>query len=327
MRKLIVGLMAVGLLAVAAPAMALDTGMGDPLGLINSGAVIPYVGGGGPFSGNQSFLEVTSPVGGNSQLHLFFFDETCARQGASVGLPMTANDVDVLRIDNISPSIPSSGLMTAAAVDGTGFNLLPLQNPIHARVYWVTADGFVRILEPISLDHGEFPNLVLTWNPLRTAASFFAPLYVGATRTGLILVCPTLDITGVFPSSIDNDSGVGFPYLNPQPPGNGVTALQARIYDDEEKFLRNIESSCQCLTALGVSADLDAIYGDPDPQFGAPFGTYTEIQGSEPGPHAFTGYKAMRFGGTSVEGGLDVFGRLDNANYKSLQGGNGTAQR
>ena len=44
MRKLIVGLIAVGLLAVAGPAKAQ---MADPLGLIASGAVIPYVGASG----------------------------------------------------------------------------------------------------------------------------------------------------------------------------------------------------------------------------------------------------------------------------------------
>ena len=74
MRKLIVGLVAVGLLAVAGPAKAQ---MADPLGLIASGAVIPYVGSTGiavvnsatgaltsTFEnvGSLAILEVASPV-------------------------------------------------------------------------------------------------------------------------------------------------------------------------------------------------------------------------------------------------------------------------
>jgi hypothetical protein len=331
MRKLIVGLMVVGLLAVAAPAMALDTGMGDPLGLISSGAVIPYVGGGS----QQSWLEVSSPVGNSGGFHMFFFDTSCARQGPSLGLPMTINDVDVIRIDNRGN--PTTGLIAAATIDQSGFNLEPLRNPVHARVYWVTSDGFVRVLEPISVDHGEFPGLILTWNPLRTGASFFAPLEVASTHTTLLLICPTTNITAnnsataAFPTSVGSASGSGFPELVPQPFGaaGSLTPLQARVYNDEEKFLRDIHTTCQCLTSTGV-LQLDAVYGDPDPVIGGPFGTFTEIEGSEAAgatPHAFTGYKAIRVGGNNAQGGVDAFGRLDNANIKSQQGGNGTAQR
>jgi hypothetical protein len=333
MRKLIVGLLAVGLLAVAAPAMAqirFDTGMGDPLGLIASGAVLPYFGtkssepgaANAISPGSQSFLEVTSPVGGNSNFHMFFFSAACVRQQRSVGLPLTVNDVEIIRIDNADPAnqiLAPDGLIAAAGSSLSGQSLQPLNSPIHARVYWVTAEGFIRTLEPISLDHAEFPSNTLSWNPLRTGASFFAPLEDTILKTTLYLICPTLSITSkaaaasntsVFPSPT-------FPVLEPQPPV-GATSLQARVYDDEEGFLRNFTFTCTCLTGVGVTA-LDAVYADP---VNAPFGTYTEIETRVPpnGPFSFTGYRAIHVGGSNTAGGLEAFGRLDNANFNNQQG-------
>ncbi|HEV8224353.1 MAG TPA: hypothetical protein VGP74_03770, partial [Rubrobacteraceae bacterium] len=80
MRKLMVGLMmVVGLLAVtplAMPAMAQDSiaapGSMDPVGLITSGAVIPFLGE-GLTSGGMSFLELYAPVG-FTNVHMFLFD-------------------------------------------------------------------------------------------------------------------------------------------------------------------------------------------------------------------------------------------------------------
>src|SRR5512134_1179183 len=121
MRKLIVGLIAVGLLAGVAPAQAQTA---DPLGLIASGAIIPYVGttalGSGiavvnsltgaitntvQNTGSLAILEVSSPVGSNAgpeenifganPLHMFFFDQTCVRVGPSVGNPLTRDDADL----------------------------------------------------------------------------------------------------------------------------------------------------------------------------------------------------------------------------------------
>jgi len=337
MRKFIVGLMAVGLLAVTAPAMAADRGMGDPLGLINSGAVLPFVGAGNILDGSQSFLEVTSPVRDNLGLHMFFFATNCVKGPKSVGLSQTANDVDVFRIDNFDPDTGfTNGLVGLASTDGSGQVLVPLESAIHARVYWVTQDGFVRVLEPISLDHFEFRGQFiggglfdtgLTWNPLRTGASFFAPLEANGFHTTLLLICPTQDIAGpqssgaAFPD--DLASGFGFPALIPVPVGSGQsTPLQGRVYNDEERFLRDFLTTCNCLTSTSVTA-LDAVYSDPDPGFGAPFGTYTEIETTgipTDSGNAFTGYKAIRVGGTATQGGVDVFGRLDNANVLSQQG-------
>src|SRR5262245_7549740 len=167
MRKLILGLIVVGLLAVgAAPSMAQTA---DPLGLIASGAVIPYVGSTGiarvdsltgtltstfEHTGSLAILEVSSPVGSNAPpeesvfgakpFHMFFFTQACVRSGPSVGVPLTTNDSELVNLNNIG-NIPQAGLIAAAGVDtsgGVSDVLSPLSNPIHARVYWINAvDG------------------------------------------------------------------------------------------------------------------------------------------------------------------------------------------
>lgn len=236
MRKLIVGLIAVGLLAGAAPAQAQTA---DPLGLIASGAVIPYVGttslGSGiavvnsltgaitatvQNTGSLAILEVASPVGSNAgpeenifgspPFHMFFFDQSCVRVGPSVGNPLTRDDADLINL-NLLGGIPPAGLIAAAAVDNSGGVtdvLRPLANGIHARVYWINAvDGVLsRVLEPISVRNAdnEILNIPLTllpdWNPLRTAATFTAPLEGSGVHTTLYLICPTRNIIpGVFP--------------------------------------------------------------------------------------------------------------------------------
>jgi hypothetical protein len=229
MRKLIAGLIAVGLLAVAAPSMAQTA---DPLGLIASGAVIPYVGGAGANAGilkvnsltgalgsaiqqgSIAILEVASPVGSNAPpeenvfgakpFHMFFFDQTCTRVGPSVGLPLTTNDSEFFNLNNI-PNIPQAGLIAAAGVTTSGGLedvLSPMSNPIHARVFWINVvDGTVsRVLEPISINNPEAISLNASWNPLRTGATFLAPLEGSTVRTTLYLACPTRNIIpGVFP--------------------------------------------------------------------------------------------------------------------------------
>jgi hypothetical protein len=96
MRKLIVGLAIGALLGAVPPAMAQS---GDPLGLITSGAVLPFVGGGTNFPGSMSFLEVASPNSDNS-LHAFFFDANCNRGTISIPIDLTTNGLTVMRIDD-----------------------------------------------------------------------------------------------------------------------------------------------------------------------------------------------------------------------------------
>jgi hypothetical protein len=247
MRKLIPGLIAIGLLAAAGSAKAQ---MADPLGLITFGAVIPYVGASGiavvnsatgaltatfQSIGSIAILEVSSPIGSNAPpeeggfgsfpLHMFFFDQACLRQGPSVGNPPTPTNAGNLLNLNLIGNIPQAGLIAAAAAGGAGGVsdvLDPLGKPIHARVYWINAsDGALsRVLEPISIRNPELFPLLSTpgrvggdWNPLRTGATFVAPLESNSIRTILYLVCPTTNIIpGVFPEEIVPPPGVVPPF-------------------------------------------------------------------------------------------------------------------
>jgi len=366
MRKLILGLLGVGLLAVGTPAMAQTA---DPLGLIASGAVIPYVGDGAIAPGSMSFLEVASPVGDNSGvltggiggLHMFFFDASCVKGPQSVGIPLTTNDFLIRRVDSID-SNAVEGLLALGGVDNTGFFLNPMEAPIHARMLWFDAvTNTMRVLEPIGLAHFEDPCSVRevedavselscplqVWNPLRTGATFVAPvegLLNGLlNRTTIYLICPTPSVagaTGVFPSP-------PFPLLVPA--AQSSTGLLARVYGDDEKFLRNATTTCSCLTATSVTKISDVYTSVAE----APFGTFTELEGSKtkttaavcdlgatgPGNAAgdclingtqfliitpstktvvevsFTGYR-----GIFSNEKFDTFGRLSNGSANSLQG-------
>ncbi len=286
MRKLTVGLIAVALLATAAPARAQ---WADPLGLIASGLIIPYVGNGTVSPGSFSFLEVYAPVRDESGFHMFFFDTTCARKGDSVGLPLTANDVALLRVDNLGGLNPQEGLIAAAGVDNTGFNLTPLTSAVHARVLWITGQGTVRTLEPISIWNPEtapvfFNQLAYTWNPLRSAATFFAPLEgaIGLSTT-IYFVCPTTNVTNDIASLTSGAFPIasGFPPLLDQSissplPAGSPTPLRVRVFDTDERFLRDVTTTCTCLTASPVLT-ISAVYGSAAE---APFGTYSEVEGN-----------------------------------------------
>ena len=313
MRKLIVGLMVGGLLAMAAPAIAQ---VADPLTLAASGVLMPFFGG----SGNISLLEVASPVCGNPGLHMFFFDTACNRVGDSVGLPETTNDVAILNTSLVVPGV--SGLIAIAQADPSGFELRPLDNPIHSRVYWLNAvTGRNRVLEPITLDTAGFAGAV-TWNPLRTAATFFAPLEGGAVTTTVYFICPRSTIqTQGFLLTFVPPFGVfgGFPPIVPPFPALGATeTLRARIYNTDEVFLRDVTTPCDCLVTKNVLT-ISNVYNNA---VEAPDGTYTEIE-SDPGPvppgsldFAFTGYKSIQALGTPI----DLFGRLSNGNRAVIQG-------
>jgi hypothetical protein len=298
MRKLTVGLIAVALLATAAPARAQ---FADPLGLIASGLVIPFVGNGSISPGSLSFLEVYAPVGDETGFHMFFFDTSCVRQGDSIGLSLTTNDVSFLRVDNLGGKNPVEGLITAADASGSGSSLVPMTSAVHARVLWVGGSGFVRVLEPISLVNPEAVGSsdilwapfgageasAVTWNPLRSAATFFAPLEGGGLGTTIYFVCPTTAATndvnnvksGAFPIKGSSGFLTGFPPLV-DPSGNspqtGTTPLFLRVYDTEEKFLRDVTTDCSCLTARPVLT-ISQVYGSV---VEAPGGTYTEVEGN-----------------------------------------------
>jgi len=271
MRKLWVGL-SMGLLAVASPAVGQPVpGSQDPLSLITSGMVVPYFGGAA-----QSYLEVASPIRGN-EVHMFFYDESCVRRGDSAQVELTANDVEFFRLDNVTAA--TSGLAAIAGVDGSGFNLAPLSSALHARVLWVTAAGGIRTLEPIAVStrDNDRSGGTGTWNPLRTGATFFAPLDGGDLHTTLYLVCPNTNIQQSTPSNGGAfNPANGFPAIDPPFRAAGATTpLRVRVYDDEENFLRDVVSSCNCLTTRPVTT-ISTVYADAA---SAPDGTYTELEG------------------------------------------------
>jgi len=298
MRKLMVGLMiVVGLLAVtplAMPAMAQGSfslpGSQDPVGLITSGAVIPFLGE-GLAGGGMSFLELYAPVD-SVEVHMFLFDSACVRGGPWINVPLTPNDVALLRIDNIGAPAPTSGLITAGKSDGGGFTLFPwrpeLGEVVAARTLWANSNGnFVRVIDPIALaTYGEeFLNFANEggWSPMRTAAAFFAPLEAGGLHTTIYFVCPNTNIQRHLPSNGGALSPstspvlIGFPIIRPELQAAGATTpLRVRIYDDEENLLRDVTSSCNCLTIRPVTG-LDAVYASAA---SAPDGTYTEVEGS-----------------------------------------------
>jgi hypothetical protein len=272
MRKLIVLFLVVSLLAIAAPAMA-QLGSQDPLGLVTSGAVLPYVG----FAGSASFLEAYSPVG-DAVLHMFFFDHNCVRQGDSANIDMTENDIEFLRVDNLG-NTPQNGLLTIGTPDVSGFFLLPNLAPVHLRMLWVhTSEDFIRVIDPIALSTLDNDSIggVGVWSPLRTGATFWAPPEGREFQTSIYFVCPNTNIIGQAVSATRAFAiAAGAPPLIPAPQAPGQpTPLLIRVYDDEENFLRDIRTDCNCFT-LRPLATLSNIYTDSR----LTAGTFSEVTG------------------------------------------------
>jgi hypothetical protein len=171
-------------------------------------------------------------------------------------------------------------LITAAASDGAGFTLLPFGGPIAARTLWANSNGnFVRVIDPIGLSSAS--ELLLSdtggWNPMRTAAAFFAPLEAGGLHTTIYFVCPNTNIQRHNPTNGGAlNPNNGFPIIFPSLQVAGsTTPLRVRVYDDEESLLRDVTSSCNCLTIRPVT-ELDLVYASA---VDAPNGTYTEVEG------------------------------------------------
>jgi len=344
MRKFIaIGVLIGGLLAGAGTGTATAQGQGgnaDPLSLAASGVLIPFILGGS--GGLVAVVEVSSPVGPNPDLHLVFFNTTCDRI-SSISLPETTNDigfVDVgVTLATFPPTPPPSGLV-AIANTGFGNELIPLQNPIHSRVYeFATVDGRSRIFEPIILDSYEFPGNPHTWSPLRTGATFYAPLEVpGSVTTVLTLICPRATIQngtttnlGIFPIGVGVPtpviiSGESFPAISPAF-NSGTTNMSGRVYDTDEFFLRDVNFTCDCLTEISITSFIGgAIYlstSDPRPGGGpgASLGTYTELEVTSPQPAgndrgSFTGYRSVSTVGSAFN---NFFGRLSNGSRAALR--------
>jgi hypothetical protein len=285
---MIAGLLAVGLVAVATPALAqgsfIPPGQADPVGLITSGAVLPFLGEGLAAGGSMSFLELYAPAG-SVNVHMFLFDSACVRQGPSLDVELTPNDIALVRIDNIAGG-PTRGLVTAAQQDAQGFTLFPWRGSelVAARTLWASsANNFVRVIDPIALATAN--EILLSsvneggWHPLRTGAAFFAPLEGGGLHTTIYFVCPNSNIQRG--SVLSGAGGAfspanGFPVIFPRFQLAGTnTPLRIRVYDDDEDLLRDVSSNCNCLTIRPV-AELDPVYASAAE---APDGTYTEVEG------------------------------------------------
>ena len=314
--RLVVGVLVGGLLAgLAGPAPAMaqqpSVGAGNPLTLAAYGVLMPYLTGGG----TVALVEVASPVQGNPNLHLAFFTAAGVR-GGSVSLPETPNDIGFVDVGSVVPA-GQNGVVAIAGVAGDGSTLVPLTSPIHARVYlFNTSDGRSRVLEPIILDTAEAPGGPNTWSPLRTAATFYAPLQTATVNTDLTLICPIStiqDVTGTvlqqaFPTAL------GFPPIVPSFPAVSTAGnLRVTVYDTNETFLRDDVITCACLTEVSVTA-IDPIYSHPGV---APNGTYTEIRVDPAKQNAFTGYRGVFTVGAPLN---NFFGRLSDGSRLSIEG-------
>jgi hypothetical protein len=299
---LVAGLLVIMLLGLPGGAVAQ---IADPLGLASVGVVLPYWIG----KADVSMLQVASPVGDNTgpsqggvgpAMQLVFFNNTCTRTFSKV-LPLTINDVDFVSLEPFTSA--GSGLVVISGVDATGLDAVPLQNPIHARLHWINVKGdFARVVDPITVQHAGTDH---RWNPLQTAATFYAPLLEpGRTDATLYLVCPTVNITG-------DASTSGLIQGAPLPPSNGIaTFVFGVVYDDEELFMMDTFMPCSCLTSVNL-ASVGGIYTNA---VDAPNGTYTElVGGSLPDRKRFTGYLGIR-----ARHLPDNFGRLQNGPAESI---------
>jgi hypothetical protein len=319
------------LLVGAGPAAAQ---FGDPLGLIASGGLQPFVSSGSSIT----VAEFASPVNCLSgpsatcpfpSFHLVFFNDLCTR-GLSKALPLTTNDVEVV-VTSVLGSGFTNGLIAFGVTGATGAELLPLTWPVFARAHEINfLDDYIRSIDPISIIHGEAG---LLWNRMRTGAAFWAPQDGSLFRTSLYLVCPNANIQArdVGPGGVFTQ--VSFPDLDPDSAavfGTDLSAsIQGVVFDEEEEFLNDLFITCNCLTIRTLAS-----IGGP---YLLPGGTYTELLGGSfpfancpggtPGEQGagcartFAAYRAIHITDAGLAGGqLDDFGATWNAAALNLGG-------
>lgn len=356
MRKLIaVAALVGGLLAVAGPATAqiIPGGVADPLTLAASGVLMPFFGD----PGDVALLEVSSPVGDNSNLHMFFFDANCNRVEQSHFLPVTKNGIAFLQVVGNGNGFgnPDGGVLDDSGFFGNGgsgstggliaiarsddsFTLATLQNPIHSRVFLFNGNnGKSKIIEPIILDAAEYPGDPHTWSPLRTAATFFSPQegFVfpngGVLTNRLWLICPKhtiVDVPYFSPTFDPATGGGGFPVMAPAFPtsfggslANG--SLRSVIFDNDEHPLVDIHTTCNCVRTVDPITQISNVYSSAL----AVNGTYTKIEsnatagsdtGGGGGPNHLFAFTGYKSTASSAVN--DFFGRLSNGNYLSIDG-------
>jgi hypothetical protein len=259
--------------------------------LFASGAIVPFR----VEKGSVSFLELLSPVASNAQpnapdAHLVFFDAACTR-GESVNLPVTTNDVEILSLGGIATR---DGLVVVVATRDGGFTLVPPAAPMTARVHHINvAEDYARVFDPITVRHAEIEDAF--WNPLTPFGAFFAPPEGATFQTTLTFVCPTTAVTTLI-SVAD-----GWP-----PPPDVASTIGGVVYDDEETPLRDISTTCRCLTVRSVR-ELSTVYTDLAT---APNGTLTKLLGT-PLFSTFVAWRAIRVLDGALPGGnLDDWSRV-----------------
>jgi YVTN family beta-propeller protein len=294
-------------------------GEADPLSPAVGGALLPFFGNGA--AGDVSILEVSSPVGPNPGLQATFFDASCTKISGSVGLPLATNDVAIFPISAVAPN--TNGLVALAGTNPAVVNLpIPLNNPIHSRVYWFNAfTGRARVLEPITLRQ---LSGTATWNPLRTGATFFAPAVSGMFQAVLYLICPKYTIQSTSPAVLDQafPPADGFSVISPPfQTGYPIGSIRGRIYDLGGGFIQDIVTDCDCNQTRPLSTLSTGYTNFGLGPHNASNGTFTELESAGgAADFAFTGYKALSVPGSFI----DLFGRL-SGNSRTDVGGAGAS--
>lgn len=346
MRKFITAVLMVGsLVMIAVPVMAQDGGesavalqggIADPNTLASFGVVLPYST--STALGAIALIQVASPVEQNLDAHMFFYQANCLRVGPSVGIPLTKNDIAFQAVNDIVPS-GTDGLIALAKADASGFTLIPLDNPVHARVYEFNSNtGRSTVLAPIIVNAAEFVSVAHWYSPLRTGATFFAPLQSQSVATDLILICPLSTIVGAPGAAFGQDPGGNgeidftntlFPQINPRLPAFPAPSnnIRVRVYNVNEFFKRDFTISCTCFTPfIAIANSVSPFYGIGQPGE-ALDGTYTELTSVPPtvtglpvnsGPRtSFTGYTTSY---TVGSGSNAFFAPLQSGSQLSIDG-------
>jgi hypothetical protein len=314
----------VGLLVSAGQvgaAPALPNGSGDTLGLIASGAIQPFWA----LGANITLIEITSPVGFNPFGHVVFFDANCTRD-FSIPIDLTINDVLIFSVDDFIPAPAYNGLAVIVA-SLNHLTAIPLRNAVHVRGRWINiALDFIREVTPITLQHAETVP-VQTWNPMRSAASFGAPLEDALFHTEIFLNCPSAAVVAEVPVA------AGFPVspLFAFAFTKSTALINGVIYDSDEFPLRDIRIPCTCQSMFPL-LDLNPVYGDPSvffpgqqQLFYTELVTYSLFQADvvtvAANPPTFQGYRSITVtSGVWPGGTADDFGGLNNGSAAAYQG-------
>ena len=186
---------------------------------------------------------------------------------------------------------------------------------------------------------GVFPRLAVSngfcWSPLRTAATFVTPQESTSLKAALYLICPTSDIqsrsggglfaeAAGFPRMWNRGGSRGFPARDVFS-GRSVTALRARIYDDDEDLVRDVLIPCACLTSTPVLT-VDSVYALPPANLGGHTvpvwyteveaqGDFSNILNTSLNPFfSFIGYWCLEIAGHTAT----LFHRMSSASVDNL---------